>query len=186
MPSFPELAQPLSDGLVTVRPAAERDIPEVLIAFQDDPELHLRTGDERPPSGAELGRRAERFEVDRLAGQGLTLTIVEPGEDICRGQINAHHLDWDNLRAELGLWIALGHRGRGLGQRALALVAGWLLRDGGLERVQVLIDPGNEVMLAAARAAGFSFEGVLRAHMRERGERVDVASLSLVRGDLTG
>jgi RimJ/RimL family protein N-acetyltransferase len=185
MPSFPELRAPLTDGPVAVRFSAERDIPEVLIAHQDDPELHLRMGEERPPSGAELGRRAERAEADRVIGQGLTLTILEQGEDTCRGQLHVDHVDWDNSRAELGIWVAPARRGHGLARRALALTATWLLRECGFERVQVLVEPGNERMIAAARAAGFKFEGVLRGYLRERGARTDAAALSLVRRDLT-
>ena len=60
---------PLTDR-ETVRPAAERDIPEVLIAYQDDPELHLRMGEERAPSGAELGRLAERAAATAPAAAG--------------------------------------------------------------------------------------------------------------------
>jgi RimJ/RimL family protein N-acetyltransferase len=186
MPSFPELDQPLTDGAVAVRFAAERDIPEVLIAYQDDPELHLRMGEAAPPSGAELGRHSERFEANRVTGRALTLTILEPGDDVCRGQINVHHVDWDNARAEVGIWIAPQWRRRELGQRALGLAARWLLEQCGFERVQVLTEPGNERMLGAARGAGFSHEGVLRGYRRERGQRVDVAALSLVRRDLSG
>ena len=65
---------------------AERDIPEVLIAYQDDRELHLRMGVERPPSGAELGRLAERAEIDRAAGRAVTLTIIGRGSDVCLGR----------------------------------------------------------------------------------------------------
>ena len=36
MASFPDLQVPLSDGGVSVRMSAERDIPEILIAYQDD------------------------------------------------------------------------------------------------------------------------------------------------------
>src|SRR5438105_10086864 len=106
MPSFPTLVEPLTDGSVSVRFAAERDIPEVLIAYQDDPELHLRMGEERPPSGAELGRLAERATADRAGGRGVTLTISRPGSDVCGGQLNVHHADWENARVELGLWLA--------------------------------------------------------------------------------
>jgi [ribosomal protein S5]-alanine N-acetyltransferase len=186
MPSLPNLREPLTDGVVGVRPSAESDIPEVLIAYQDDPTLHLRMGQLRPPSGAELGRRAERAEADRVAGRRLTLAIIEPGDDTCRGQIQVHGVDWDNSRAELGIWVAPQRRGRGLGTRALALVAGWLLRDGGVMRVGVLTESDNERMIRAAQAAGFSYEGVLRGYTRERGGRVDNAVLSIVARDLRG
>jgi RimJ/RimL family protein N-acetyltransferase len=184
VPAFPELKSPLTNWAVVVRPGAERDIPEILIAYQDDRELHTRMGQDRPPSGAELGRLAERAEADRAAGRALTLSILEPGSDTCRGQIYVHNADWDNARAEVGIWVAPGSRGRRYSQRALALVAEWLLRQGGLERVALLTEPDNEPMIRSARAAGFSHEGTLRAYTRERGARVDNAVLSMVRRDL--
>jgi RimJ/RimL family protein N-acetyltransferase len=184
MPSFPALEQPLTDGSVTVRLAAERDIPEVLIAYQDDPELHLRMGEERPPSGAELGRLAERADADRTRGSRLTMTIVGTGSDVCVGQINVHHVDWDNARVELGVWVAPQTRGRGLASSALRLVARWLLIELGFERVQLLTEPDNRRLLSAAEAAGFQREGLLRGFLLERGARVDVVVLSLVRRDL--
>jgi ribosomal-protein-alanine N-acetyltransferase len=184
VPAFPELVEPLSDGSVTLRFATERDIPEVLIAYQDDPDLHRRLAEERPPSGAELGRRAERAEAERISGHGVTMTILDPGDDTCRGQIYVHQVDWENLVAELGIWVSPPRRGTGMAGRALALVGGWLLRETGLERVHVLTEPGNEPMMGAARAAGFSYEGVLRGYVRERIGRIDAAVLSLVRRDL--
>jgi RimJ/RimL family protein N-acetyltransferase len=186
MPSLPELDEPLSDGEVAVRLAAERDIPEVLIAYQDDPQLHLRMGEERPPSGAQLGRLSERAEADRAAGRGVTLTIVTRDSDVCVGQVNVHHVDSAHARLELGIWIAPESRGRGVGASALRLVAQWLIERSDFERVQVLTETDNERMLRAAAAAGFTYEGVLRGFLCEQGRRVDAAVLSLVRADLTG
>jgi RimJ/RimL family protein N-acetyltransferase len=195
MASFPDLQVPLSDGTVSLRMSAERDIPEILIAYQDDPLLHLRMGNPRPPSGAELGRRAERAEHDRLAGRGISLTMLEGSGDTCVGQIDVHHVEWEHVRAELGVWVAPGHRGRGLARRALRLAGPWLLAEAGLERVELLTQTDNEAMIAAAQAAGFQLEGVLRGYYRDaagiqrrlgRGAalRVDMKVLSLVRRDL--
>lgn len=184
MPSFPRETEPLSDGSVTLRPAAERDIPEVLIAYQDDPELHRRMGEGRPPSAAELGRRAERAEHDRQGGVGVSWTVTQVGEDSCIGQIDVHRVDWDNRRAELGAWLAPAHRGRGLGRRALALVGSWLIEEVGFERVELLTQPDNASMIHAARAARFELEGVLHGYYRTPGGRVDMAIMSLVRRDL--
>ena len=186
MPSIPALNEPLVDRCAVVRDGAERDIPEVLIAHQDDPEMHVLLGEERTPTGAELGRRAEGERGERIAGTAATLTILEPGSDVCRGQIYIHHLDWDHARAELGIWVAPQARGRGLGRGALRLVSCWLLRDCGIERVALVTAIHNEPMRRAGRGAGFREEGVLRAHLRERGRRVDAAVLSLVRRDLEG
>jgi RimJ/RimL family protein N-acetyltransferase len=197
MPAFPDLQDPLVDGTVSLRMAAERDIPEILIAYQDDPELHLRMGHPRPPSGAMLGRRAERAEHDRLTGRELSLTMLEGADDICVGQIDVHHVEWEHRRAELGVWVAPARRSRGLGRRALMLAARWLLTDAGLERVELLTRSDNQPMIRAGQAAGFQFEGVLRGYYRafkglppgpylRPDGRVDMAALSLVRGDLPG
>jgi RimJ/RimL family protein N-acetyltransferase len=172
---------PLTDGHVTLRPAAERDIPEVLIAHEDDAELHVRRGLRKPPSGADLGRAMEAAAADRAQGISETLTIIEPGDDECLGQIYIHQVDWQHLRAELEIWLAPKARGRGLGERALRLTASWLIDGWGLQRVQLRTERDNERMIATARAAGFVHEGVLRAHIKkEHGKRVDVAVMSVI------
>lgn len=184
MPTFPLLTTPLTGERVALRPAAERDIPEILIAHQDDPLLHVRLGLRRPPSGAELGRRAEGSDAEREAGEAVWLTMVLPGSDDCVGQLHVHDIDLDNARGELGVWVAPGQRGRGIGTEALALGARWLLTECGLARVQLLTEEDNAAMRHSARAAGFVEEGLLRGYLRERGARIDCTMLSIVTADL--
>ncbi len=184
MRSFPRLADPLAGGTVTLRDYAERDIPEILIAHQDDPRLYVLTGEDRPPSGAELGRAAEREASERGIGEGATLTILEPGDDACRGQIRVHPVDWEQSRAEVGIWLAPQVRGRGMGREALRLAGGWLLGACGLARLEVFVEPDNAPMIRAAQAAGFVREGVLREYLRKRGRGVDTVIMSLIPGDV--
>jgi RimJ/RimL family protein N-acetyltransferase len=184
MPPIPELTEPLTDGQICVRMAAERDIPEILIAYQDDRKLHLRLGQERPPSGAQLGTQCEEAPAELAAGTHAQLTITDAGADDCVGQVAVHHIDWDNARAELGIWVAPQLRNQGVARRALRLVAPWLFAAWGLRRLALLTEPDNEPLLHAAHSAGFVYEGVLRAYTRERGARVDNAVLSLLPKDL--
>ncbi len=184
MPSFPDLDRALIAPGAQLRLAAERDIPEVLIAHQDDPLLEVRLGLDRPPSGAELGRRTEEAAAQRAGGVGVWLTILRPGSDECRGQIDVGEVDWDHRRAQLRIWVAPRDRGQGLGRDALALAGAWLLGACELMRVELLVEPGNQPMIRAAEAAGFVPEGVLRAYLRGRGRRVDVAVMSLIPADL--
>jgi RimJ/RimL family protein N-acetyltransferase len=184
MRSFPRLLEPLTDGSVALRDYTERDIPEILIAYQDDPQLHVITGEDRPPSGAELGSRAEREPAVRAAGERATLTIVEPGADTCRGQVGVSDTDWDNRRVEIAIWLAPQARGRGLGGRSLRLAAEWLLGTCELARVELVAEPDNAAVIAAAQTAGFVREGVLRGHQRRRGKRIDVVVMSLIPADL--
>jgi RimJ/RimL family protein N-acetyltransferase len=184
MSSFPLLTEPLTDDTVVLRDYAERDIPEILIAHQDDARMHLLTGDDRAPSGAELGRAAEREAAERAIGERATLTIVERGSDTCRGQIRVYPVDWDQSRAEVGIWLAPQVRDRGLGRRALRLAGEWLLGPCGLARVELFAEPDNAPMVSAAQAAGFVREGALREYLRRRGKGVDVVIMSLIPDDV--
>jgi RimJ/RimL family protein N-acetyltransferase len=184
MARLPFLSDPLDGGHVRVRDAAERDIPEILIAFEDDPEMYLRLGYERPPSGAQLGRLAESEATDRAAGSRATLTIIGADSDLCLGQISVHSLDWDHARATLSPWVAPQVRGRGLAAGAVRLVAAWLLRRCRLVRVQLLCEADNQAMLRAGMRAGFQHEGVLKGYQRLGSARVDVAVLSLIDTDV--
>jgi [ribosomal protein S5]-alanine N-acetyltransferase len=185
MSVIPTLAPPLIDGDLMVRAYAERDIPEILIAFQDDPTLHIRIGLERPPSGAQLGSQSETADAERIAGERLRLTIAETETDICRGRMSVDHFDWDQRRTEVGMWLAPEVRGRGWAARVLRLVAPWLIDACGIERVELLAEPDNEPMLRAAEAAGFVREGVLRAYVRNGRDRCDLAVLSWLPGDVS-
>lgn len=185
MPSFPDLSGPLTGPAASLRPAAERDIPEMLIAHQDDPGLYRRIGLERPPSGAELGRRVEGAAADRAAGARVWLTIVAPGRDECCGELDVHDVDWDHLRADISIWVSPAHRGRGMAADALRLAGRWLLETCGLKRVQLMTEPENAAMRRAALRAGLHEEGILRGYRREgRRRRADVVVLSLIGADL--
>jgi RimJ/RimL family protein N-acetyltransferase len=132
MPSFPGLEQPLTDGVVSVRLSAERDIPEVLIAYQDDRGLHLALGEDRPPSGAALGRRAELAELDLLEGRAVTFTVLRADSDTCRGEVRVSGVDWERRRADLTVWVAPALRRQGVGGAAHNLVRDWLRQECGL------------------------------------------------------
>jgi RimJ/RimL family protein N-acetyltransferase len=179
MPAIPPLPQPLSDDSVGLRFTAERDIPEILIAYQDDPQLHIRLGRRRPPSGAELGQQLEAAAANRAQGVRASLAILELPSDECLGEITVQEIDWDHAQASLGIWVAPGARDRGLARRSLRLAGQWLFDACGLKRVALLTDLDNGPMLRAARAAGFLDEGVLGSDGRERGIREDMAVLSL-------
>jgi RimJ/RimL family protein N-acetyltransferase len=140
MPTIPDLPERLGDELVELREIAEWDIPEVLIAHQDDRDLHRRLGLSRPPSGAQLGSEVERAQDERLAGSSVKLTIVEHGENDCRGRIEVDGFDWEQGSATMRVWVAPQVRGRGYEQHAVALASQWLFTGVGLRRLTVSVD----------------------------------------------
>ncbi len=187
MPSIPEPPDTLTDGVVSLRLYAERDIPEILIAYQDDPRLHEQVGQARPPSGAELGSEADRADAERASGQRVRLTILEPGSsspDTCVGRVWADEFDWDNSGARLHVWVAPAARRRGLGRAAAVLASRWLFASCRLQRIAAYVDPSNGPAIGAAAAAGFPREGLLRAYESGRRGRRDMVAFSLIPGDL--
>jgi RimJ/RimL family protein N-acetyltransferase len=161
MPTIPDLQQRLGDDLIELRAIAEWDIPEILIAHQDDPDLYRRLGLLRPPTGAQLGSEVEHAEAQRLAGNSFKLTIVEAGGEDCRGRIDVHSIDWVAGTAQLGVWVAPQVRRRGFGTRALQLTSAWLFQTTELRRLALATQPDNEALLAAAAAAGFALDATV-------------------------
>ncbi len=177
MRSIPLLEGRLGDDVVELRVIEEWDIPEVLIAHQDDREMHRRLGLDKPPTGAKLGSEVERYGDDLAAGRRVALTIVEPGRNDCRGRVDAHAIDWERGSAELGVWVAPDFRGRGYARHALLLFSDWLLQRVGLRSLELITGADNEPLLAAAAAVGF-------AETRRAGSvHGELIRLSLARGD---
>ena len=139
MPAIPEPPDHLADELVALRPIAEWDIPEVLIAHQDDRELHRRLGLNRPPTGAQLGSEVDNAQQRRLSGIEIKLTIIEPGSNDCRGRVEVDGFDWERGSADVRVWVESARRGRGYEQHAADLAAQWLRAGVGLENLNVTL-----------------------------------------------
>jgi RimJ/RimL family protein N-acetyltransferase len=139
MPTIPEPPDRLGDSVVELREIAEWDIPEVLIAHQDDRDLHRRLGLPKPPSGAELGTEVEHARAQRLAGNSVRLTIVEPGRNDCRGRVEVDGFDWEYGSAVMRVCVAPQVRGRGYEQHAAELVSDWLRTEVGVRQPVVTI-----------------------------------------------
>lgn len=145
MPSIPELAVRLRDDVVQLRDASEWDIPEILIAHQDDRQLHARLGRRRPPTGAQLGNEIAHLSARREAGTGASLTLLEPGGIYCCGRLEVSAIDWSQRRAVLSVWVAPQLRGRGMAAHALRLASEWLESEVGLSELTVaLVIDGDE------------------------------------------
>jgi RimJ/RimL family protein N-acetyltransferase len=134
-PEPPEPPERLTAPEIELRPISSWDIPEILIAHQDDRALAGELGLSRPPSGAQLGREVEDARADWAAGT-LKLTVVQPGSDDCRGRLTIDAIDPAAGTARATIWIAPHLRGRGLARAACALAGDWLARSAGIQQLQ--------------------------------------------------
>lgn len=140
MPVIPEPPDRLGDGVIELRGVTEWDIPDTLIAFQDDRHLHQRIGWRKPPTGAQLGSEVEHEPAERLAGRSVRLTIVEYGGRDWRGRVTMHDFDWSAASASMQVFLAPAARGRGYEPRAVALASGWLFAATPVDRLTVSVD----------------------------------------------
>jgi ribosomal-protein-alanine N-acetyltransferase len=107
----------------------------------------------RPPDGLDaaawIAGVEERWER-RLA---LDLVIV-PG---VAGEVGLQAFTTEPARAELGVWLAAPHRGRGLATRAVRSVTAWALDPAGLKLDQLWArtDPDNEAAEALFARLGW-------------------------------
>ncbi len=174
-------AGPLTDGVVTLRLLDEHDLGAILEASNRDRDYWW--AHTRPPyTGEQVRARFAEVEAARAAGRKLTFAIVEAQEGRVAGTIGLT-LERDAV-AEAWYWVFASMRGRGLATRALRLLSAWALRELGIARLWLEVEPGNEPSLRVAAKNGYVREGVFRSHCETHGRRHDCVILSLLPGDL--
>mmetsp|Transcript_22741 Transcript_22741/g.79481 ORF Transcript_22741/g.79481 Transcript_22741/m.79481 type:complete len:443 (-) Transcript_22741:18-1346(-) len=118
------------------------------------------------------------FAID-LDGELVGVVSLTLGDDIARRS------------AELGVWVAEEHWGKGLGSSAVRQLVAWAFDDDadvgfGLLRVYADAYAHNAASIGMLRKCGFRDEAVLRDHHRKGGELGDVVQLSITRAPSAG
>jgi putative acetyltransferase len=151
---------------VVVRRARDQDLDRLV-------ELFAEVAAEGRWIGAELPldreRRRRRFS-EAMHDERAVLLVAEAG-----GQL-VGQLDMELARygvADLGMLVADGWRGQGLGTALLRAGIDWA-RGAGAHKVALQVWPHNDAAIALYEKHGFQREGLLRRHYRRRnGERWD-------------
>src|SRR6266550_494342 len=124
---------PLSDGIVVLRRWEEGDLDCVEQAAKD-PDIPKGTTVPATFTPAEGRAWIERQWGRAENGEGLSLAIAVAASGEAVGAV-VLMLRRQPLSAEIGYWLIERVRGRGLGSRAVALVAHWAVTEAGLARV---------------------------------------------------
>jgi ribosomal protein S18 acetylase RimI-like enzyme len=123
------------------------------------------------------GRR-DRFE-QVLANPDVQMFVAELG-GLLVGELNVR---LEGGRADFGMMVRHGHRGRGIGSALMETCIAWA-RDNGAHKVTLTVWPHNTRAIALYRRYGFSSEGRLVRHYRRRsGELWDAIPMGLVLDD---
>lgn len=172
--------EPLTDGVVLLRPFREEDIPAIAAACSDSEIARFVPGIPQPYTEKHACEFVRRCEEVLGAGSGWPGAIADAKTDVFFGAIEVGLGDCGSI----GYWVATEARGRGVATSALVLLSRWALREGAVERLELTTHPENVASQRVAEKAGFVREGVLRSHIRFREGRRDSVLFSLLPSDL--
>jgi ribosomal-protein-alanine N-acetyltransferase len=169
---------PLTGELVALRPIEPE---EEATAHQWVLQSDLLTQTCRPPvhrSPAARGERRQRRPADTTRGD---FAIILRGEGTLVGRIRYFDLNFRSRSAELGYVIAPDARGKGFAREAVSLLAGYLFRGLGLNKVHAQTAAFNESSIKLLESLGFQRDAVLREHHLYEGHLHDDYIYSLLR-----
>ena len=181
-----------SDGVVTLSPPTFADLDAITAACQDP---HVQSWTTVPsPYLPEHARGFVTHVTDAwasLRSRPVDELQVEATWAVREGGAATDVVGMVGLRleghrsAELGYWLAPHARGRGVMARAVRLALAFGFADDGLDldRVTWSAFEGNWASWAVAWRCGFRFEGQVRGHCVQRGDRRDAWVGTLLRGD---
>jgi [ribosomal protein S5]-alanine N-acetyltransferase len=161
-----------------VRGPVESDIDTIAPAFRDP-----AVGGEAslPPVGADTLRAMLREQLPGMRVQGLLAAYVI--EDLrsreLLGGASLHHFDPLRDVVEVGYWLFVTARGRGVATRSVQLMSEHALANG-IWRVEAHVRIGNTASERVLERLGFEREGVKRKYLRHGIERVDATMFSLL------
>ena len=166
--TFPES---LRAGELLLRVPVDEDIDVIAPAFRD-PEVGGEAG--LPPVDAPMLRAMLREQLPWLRERGLLAPFVieDSDEGTILGGANLRLFDPLRETVELGYWLFVEARGRGVATRVVeALVEN--SHASGINRVEAHVRVGNTASERVLERAGFEREGVKRKLLRHGGARVD-------------
>jgi len=153
-------------GEVSVRPARDggrRALAMLLAAVAAE-----RDGIAAEPP-VDVGELAENWKIDG--------TLVAEADGVIVGEVRVEP-SWMGF-GELGMMVAAGWRGRGVGTALVAAAIGWA-RGRGLHKLALSVFPHNQAAIALYRKLGFIEEGRLIRHVRRSdGQLWDLIEMGL-------
>jgi RimJ/RimL family protein N-acetyltransferase len=164
-----------------VRDPVEADIETIAPAFRDP-----AVGGEAslPPVDADTLRVMLRDQLPGMRAQGLLAAYVI--EDVRSGELlggaSLHHFDPLRDVVEIGYWLFVSARGRGVATRSVHQLTEHALANG-IWRVEAHVRIGNSASERVLERLGFEREGLKRKYLRHGDDRVDATMFALLTGD---
>jgi RimJ/RimL family protein N-acetyltransferase len=164
-----------------LRAPVDADIDAIAPAFRDP-----AVGGEAslPPVDAPALRIMLREQLPAMRAQGLLAAyVIEDleGQELLGGA-SLHHFDPLRDVVEVGYWLFVGARGRGVATRSVREMTNHALANG-ICRVEAHVRIGNTASERVLERLGFEREGVKRKYLRYGDDRVDATLFALLADD---
>ncbi|MER7754760.1 GNAT family protein [Kitasatospora sp. NPDC097643] len=169
----------LQGSLVTLRARHPDDVPVLQAELHDDVTTRVRA-DNRPWRPVPPLPEHSPYAVTAPTDDAACFSVLERAGGELAGEALLWGIDGHNRCAHVGIALRPAHRGRGLAADTVRTLCHYGFRVLGLQRLQIETLTDNEPMIRAARAAGFTVEGTLRASAWVCGEFVDQTVLGLL------
>lgn len=174
--------QPLTDGVVTLRPFDLDDAAE-MHANLDDPAVRAYMS---IPLDQTLEATA-RFVASRAKamedGTSATFAIIDAVTGELLGSIGIERSFDDPAIGSIGYWLFAAHRAKGLMTRAVKLITPWAFAAFGLARLEITVHEPNIASQRVAEKAGYQREGLMRSLIEQHGRRVDLIMFARLADD---
>jgi len=177
---WPTQVPTLQSGLITLRKPEERDIVSIYDGVKD-PMIPKYT---RIPANYPLAN-AEHYVRER-SPNGFTrrteLQLVIEYDEEFVGAISFHSMALEDARTEIGYWLTVDARGKGIATASTKLLTQFGFENIGFYRIEALINASNLASQRVILNSGFQQEGVLREKCcRDDGSREDMVIFSALR-----
>lgn len=161
-PALRRPARPLTDTVVVLDRFERDDVPDIVASIDDEILRWLPLPD---PYGEDDARAyLETPGCANDVGEALNFAIRSTGDapasERLLGSIGVSPSPLRTGDVQIGYWLAPSARGKGVAQRAIALLARHALGARGVTRVEILSHPANIASRRAAERAGARFEGI--------------------------
>ncbi len=170
----------LSDGVVTLRPPAAHDAPEIASAVQASlTELQVFM----PWATSDYGPAEARQWMFGEFNPGEEPFIILDADDEIIGSCGLGPIDQLNRVIELGYWVRSDRTGQGIATRAAHLLTRHAIDNRGAMRVEIHMSVENPGSRRVAENVGAVFEGIMRARLLLNGEYHDAEIWSILATD---
>jgi RimJ/RimL family protein N-acetyltransferase len=164
-----------------LRDPIESDVDTIAPAFRDP-----AVGGEAslPPVDADTLRVMLRDQLPGMRSQGLLAAYViqDVRNDELLGGASLHHFDPLRDVVEIGYWLFVSARGRGVATRSVRQMTEHAAANG-IWRIEAHVRIGNNASERVLERLGFEREGIKRKYLRHGNERVDATLFSLLADD---